>query len=168
VAATGVWTDAATTGYLNATDTYSSFGLVAGTDIGSAMTVRSSYYVASNTAFDVYVTSIAAVTETLTGSPNLTSITWTGSLTVSGNDGLAFGTNAQDPTGAGTGFAASQTLAAMTPPQKLFDGGQLTAASTGTISTQSVRFDNQYAFAYDLSMGTGSLSTTVQYTIYEP
>jgi len=61
---------------------------------------------------------------------------------------------------------------------KVFDGGRKTAASTGALAAQSVRFDSVYTLdsdtatagtqGYDLSMGVGTLQADVTYTVFVP
>ncbi|MEM7457947.1 MAG: hypothetical protein AAF331_00670, partial [Pseudomonadota bacterium] len=90
-------------------------------------------------------------------------------VTVNGNDGIAFGANAQNPLGSFTGFTNLSQVDGTNP---VFVGGQRTAASVGTIAGQSVRFDATYTLgaggAYDLSLGAGEIQADVVYTVYVP
>ena len=169
----GVFTDNAPTGVLDAADALTAFGLDATTDVGITNTVTHSFYVASNTAFDIQATTAldAASTGDI-GGLGLAGIGYDLVVTPSGTDGgLAFGGNAQDPSTGGTGPVSGTDLAAINGTF-VFDGGQRTAASTGAIAAQSVRFDATYtlggATGYDLSQGTGLLSADVTYTIFVP
>ncbi|MEE9344541.1 MAG: hypothetical protein V3U88_02935 [Methylococcales bacterium] len=171
----GVLTDAvgANNGFLDAGDSLTAFGLDTTTDVEvSSNSVTHSFYVASNTAFDIKaVTALdAASTGDLAGL-GLAGIGYELDVTVSGDDGLAFGGNAQDPsTGGTTPLTAASTLATING-NYVFDGGQRTALSAGAIAGQSVRFDATYTLAggaYDLSQGTGLLAADVTYTIFVP
>ena len=102
-------------------------------------------------------------------------------VTVSGDDGLAFGSAAQDPSLGGIG--PEPTLTTLGDFRggasvKVYDGGRRTAASAGTISEQSVRFDLSYALdgdaniagvqPFDLSFGNGTISMFMVYTVFAP
>jgi hypothetical protein len=170
----GVLTDAtgAGNGFLDAGDSLTAFGLDATTDIEvSTNSVTHSFYVASNTAFDIKaVTALdAASTGDLAGL-GLAGIGYDLAVTVSGDNGLAFGGNAQDPSAGGTGPVTATNLNAING-NFVFDGGQRTALSAGAIAGQSVRFDATYTLAggaYDLSQGTGLIAADVTYTIFVP
>jgi hypothetical protein len=169
----GVLTDAGTVGVLDTADSYTAFGLTATTAIGFASGPQShSFYVASNTAFDIFAqTGAATYSGSFTaGTVPLTAITWSMAITTSGTDGAVTwgGASAQNPTGGGTGVIAATNLNAFTAATKVFDGGQRTAAAAGAILAQSVRFTAQYGLSYNLSMGSGSVSVPVTYTIYTP
>ena len=172
----GVFDDTTGTaaGYLDAADSLTAFGLDTTTDVElSGNSVTHSFYVASNTAFDIKaVTAVdAANSSGDLAALGLAAIGYDLAVTVSGDDGLAFGGNAQDPGTGGTGPVTGTDLATINTGY-VFDGGQRTASSTGAIAGQSVRFDATYtlgsATAYDLSMGTGSLAADVTYTIFVP
>ncbi len=170
----GVLTDAAgaSNGFLDAGDSLTAFGLDATTDVEvSTNSVIHSFYVASNTAFDIKaVTALdAASTGDLAGL-GLAGIGYDLAVTVSGDNGLAFGGNAQDPSAGGTGPVTATNLNAING-NFVFDGGQRTALSAGAIAGQSVRFDATYTLAggaYDLSQGTGLIAADVTYTIFVP
>ncbi len=171
----GVFDDSVGTaaGFLDAGDSLTAFGLDANTDLDSSSnSVTHSFYVASNTAFDIKaVTALDAASTGTIGGLGLAGIGYDLAVTVSGDDGLAFGGNAQDPsTGGTTPLTAASTLATI-HGNYVFDGGQRTAATTGAIAGQSVRFDATYTLAsgnYDLSKGTGLLAADVTYTIFVP
>lgn len=171
----GVLTDNAPTGVLSAADSMTAFGIQSSTAVNFANNaVKRSFYVASNAKFDLFALAGAAtVTGDFATAPALTasSISWTMAITPSGNDGLSFGTNAQNPTGTGSGVAATTNLGAFSSATKVFGGGRKTAASDGSIAAQSVRFDVTYGLVgtgYNFAMGSGSISVPVTYTVYNP
>lgn len=169
----GVLTDNATVGVLDAADALTAFGVQATTNIGFSGALQRSFYVSSNTAFDIWAQSGAAVTSgdfslLTTADVEISSL----AITVAGNNGLAFGANAQTPDFApGTGFSATpialNTLGAAT---KIFDGGRRTAASAGNLVDQSVRFDVGYNLVggYGFHRGAGHISVPMTYTVYTP
>lgn len=168
----GVFTDNAPTGVLNAADSFTKFGIQSTTSVGFATnSLKHSFYVASNTGFDIF-----AQTGTLTTTGDFSTLTasninWSMLITVSGTDGgLAFGANAQDPTTGGSGIIAATTLNNFSSPTKVFDGGRKTAASAGSLASQSVRFDVTYGLVggYNFALGAGSISIPVTYTVYNP
>lgn len=167
-----VLTDNAATGVLNAADTMTAFGIQSTTAVNFANNaLRRSFYVASNARFDLFG---QAGTVTATGDFSAltpTNISWSMAMTTTGTDSsLAFGANAQDPSVCGTGFIASTTLNSFSTLTKVYDGGRKTALNAGTLASQSVRFDVTYGLAggYNFSMGAGSLSVPVTYTVYNP
>jgi len=169
----GVLTDAGTVGALDAADSFTAFGLGATTALGFASAPQShSFYVASNAAFDIFAqTGAAAYTGTFTNlNVPLTAISWTMAIATSGADGGVTwgGAAAQNPSTGGTGVAAATTLGAFSSATRVFGGGRRTAAAAGSILGQSVRFTAQYGLSYDLSMGAGSVSVPVTYTVYTP
>lgn len=169
----GVLTDNPTVGALNAADSLTAFGVQAATNIGFSGSLQRSFYVSSNTAFDIFAQSGAATTSgdfvaLTTADVQITAL----GITVAGNNGLAFGANAQTPLFApGTGFAATpivlNTIAAAT---KLFGGGRRTALTAGNLAAQSVRFDITYGLVggYSFHRGNGFISVPVTYTIFTP
>ncbi len=173
----GVYADANSSGILDAGDTLSAFGVDATTDVdGMTNEHLSSFYVASNAAFDIFAQSSNLVTTGDFSALDEADISYAMALTTSGTDGaLAFGANAQTPATGGTGpVVAVNDLGDMSlAATKVFDGGQRTAATVGTLASQSVRFDNTYTLSaggsgYDLSMGVGTIRADVTYTIYVP
>jgi len=172
----GAFTDNGTAGILDAADTLTAFGIDATTDVTAGMVQEhnSSFYVASNAAFDIFASSSAftATGDFLTdGNLNMSNISFAMALNVAGNDGLAYGSNAQNP---GT-FPVVADLGVMSGvATKVFNGTQRTAATRGNLASQSVRFDNTYTLddgtglGYDLSMGSGTVQADVTYTIYVP
>lgn len=183
--ATSGFSDSGTdAGVLDAGDTLNAFGITAATDVSGGLvgSHSSSFYVASNAAFDIYAeaqaANVVATGDFDTAGMGAANIGLTMDLDVSGDDGLAFGGAAQDPTGTGAGFSTVASLAALATPTKVFDGGQRTAASVGNLAAQSVRFNSVYTLdadtgtagvqGYDLSMGVGTLQADVTYTVYVP
>ncbi len=172
----GVYTDDGN-GVLDAADSLTAFGVDANTDIGAGLVNqhRSSFYVASNAAFDIYAQSSNLVSTGDFTALSEADIAYSMAVTVSGNDGLAFGAQAQDPSTGGAGYVNTvNDLGDMATATKVFDGGQRTAANTGSLVDQSVRFDNTYTLqpngstSYDLSMGVGTIRADVTYTVYVP
>ncbi len=184
---TATYADAAGAGagLLDATDTLSAFGIDGNTDV-QALTAShtSSFFVASNAAFDIY-----AVAGNLTKTGDFSADADIGlediTLSMSLQAGAAqtvgtlnYGANSQVPGTFDNGLDVGETLDNLTTAVaganglKVFDGTQRTAATPGSLADQSVRFDNVYDFGgpngYDLSMGSGTISADVTYTIFVP
>ena len=166
----------ATAGVLDATDTLTQFGIDAGTDVGAGLANehKSSFYVASNAAFDIFAESknfVATGDFDTDGTLGMANISFENAITVSGEDGLAFGANAQNP---GTEVGAGTNLSDYAVAASVFTGSQRTAASRGSLAAQSVRFDNTYklddgtGLGYDLSMGSGTVQADMVFTVYVP
>ena len=181
----GTFVDNGTAGILDAADTLTAFGVDASTDISAGLvgSHNSSFYVASNAAFDIFAQSsnVVATGDFLADGLNDENIAFAMSIETSGTDGgLAFGgATAQDPSTGGTGVDATiDSLDDMATQIKVFDGGQRTAATPGSLTEQSVRFDSVYTLdsdtgttgvqGYDLSLGVGTLQADVTYTIFVP
>ncbi|MEE9347751.1 MAG: hypothetical protein V3U82_06120 [Robiginitomaculum sp.] len=178
----GVYTNNASYQMLDANDSYSAFGIDGGTDIDLLGTnVRYAwFFVASNTAFDIY--------------GQASSLTASGDFSGLGYDNIRYnlysfsppsgsiGQRAQDPAVGGAGIVIGQNGTLWTlddlssGPTKVFDGGRRTARIRGTIAQQSTGFASVYRLRgaavtgnnYDLSMGTGVLMADVTYTVYAP
>lgn len=164
----GIFTDDGD-GVLDAGDTLTAFGIDITTDLATDSTSLSrSFYVASNTAFDINAEASIA-SNTLSAALGDIGFNCNG-ITTNGTDGIiTFGGNSQDPTTGGAGFTCPGDLSGLGGGGSIiFDGGRATAASVGTIATQSVRFDFDYNFTYDLSMGIGDFDVDVVYTIFVP
>jgi len=182
-------TTGTTSGVLDAGDTLSAFGITNATDFDSDVanggTHRSSFYVASNAAFDIYaVASNLQKTGDFSADTNMglddielaMSLAPTGVATTDG--AITFGAQSQVPGTVEAALVAGETLDQMTTGSagvnglKVFDGTDRTAANRGTLVEQSVRFDNVYtlggAAGYDLSMGSGTISADVTYTVFVP
>lgn len=179
-----------TSGLLSATDSLTAFGIDAASDTtGSIAPVhRTSFFVASNTAFDIFAeaTNVVATGGFAASGFNGSNINFAMDLNLGGSDTLQFsnallpyGSNAQDPSVGGSGIvSAVDDLGDMATEVKVFDGGQRTAAALGTLTEQSVRFDNVYTLdmdasvpgvqPYDLSSGTGIISADVTFTVFVP
>ena len=173
-------------GVLDATDSLAAFGLDNGTDVDGLINQHtSSFYVASNAAFDIYAKAENLVGtgdfDTTVAAPtvgyddiSLSMSVLAGTATTDGS--ITFGANSQNPGTFVNGVetTAGEGLGSMTGANglKVFDGTQRTAASVGSLAQQSVRFDNTYTFGdgtgYDLSLGAGSLTADVTYTIFVP
>lgn len=163
----GVFTDDGD-GVLDPGDTLSAFGIDVTTDLATDSTsLQRSFYVASNTAFDINAS--AAITgNTLSAALSDVGFSCDG-VSLAGTDGaITYGGNNQDPAVGGAGFGCPGDLSGLGGGSIIFDGGQATAASVGTIATQSVRFDFTYDFLYDLSMGVGEFDVDVTYTVFVP
>lgn len=163
-------------GILDAGDSLTAFGVDSSTDVGAGLanTHTSSFFVASNAPFDIYAQSTAATaTGDFSGTVDEDDIAFSMSVTPSGTaaaDGIDFGSAAQNP---GNPVAVANLGLMTAAPTKVFDGLAKTADSVGTLTEQSVRFDNTYtlgvgAGGYDLSMGVGTVSADVTYTVYVP
>ena len=167
---------------LDANDSYTAFGIDNGTDIDLLGTqVRFAwFFVASNTAFDIYAEASNLVTSgDFTGmgfenigyqlverSPASASIGQRAQLASVGGNGIVIGSNAN-------GFTLDDISAGQT---KVYDGGRRTARAPGSIAQQATGFASVYRLRgspvngnnYDFSMGTGILSADVTYTIFAP
>lgn len=159
--------------FTSSADVLNPFQLNASTDVRTIRSdILSSFYVASNTAFNIDVSASS------TGNPaDLNLIRLRMRTTPSGNDdGLSFGAAAQYPhTGnsnsSGMQWGGYRRLSLLTAGQDIFRGNRRTAASTGTIADQSVRFDLDYRWNtgnIDLSAGTFDVAADVIYTVYIP
>ena len=173
-------------GVLDATDSLAAFGIDNSTDLDGLVNQHtSSFYVASNAAFDIYAKAENILGtgdfDTTVASPTVgyedISLSMEVVAGVATTDGsITFGANSQNPGDFVNGVetAAGEGLDSMTGANGLqvFDGTQRTAASVGSLAQQSVRFDNTYTFGdgtgYDLSLGAGSLTADVTYTIFVP
>ncbi len=136
---------------------------------GEDTTYESSFFVASNTAFNIEA---EVTSSTVNGDFDLTDIGYDLDVTTTGTaaaDGIDFGSRAQSP---GPSITGGATLNDLTAPVDVFVGNQRTAATAGSITQQSVRFDATYTLgagtAYDLSMGAGEVDADVVYTVYVP
>ena len=167
---------------LDANDSYTAFGIDNGTDIDLLGTqVRFAwFFVASNTAFDIYAEASNLVTSgDFTGlgfdnigyqlverSPASSSIGQRSQLASVGGGGIVIGNNA-------FGFTLDDISGGQT---KVYDGGRRTARIPGSIAQQATGFASVYRLRgspitgnnYDFSMGTGILSADVTYTVFAP
>ena len=168
-------TDTNGDGVVSGDDSFTSFGLQNITDARvDAVRQYSSFYVASNVPFAIDAQAFTPSTFTEFILLLITRVQL--SVTQSGDDGLAFGSQAQLPHsgGATSGFAPSLRLWDLRVARNVFTGNQRTAAAPGTIADQSVRFDAEYSIAannltgYDLSLGTFDFQVEVVYTVYVP
>ncbi|MCF6328654.1 MAG: hypothetical protein L3J02_02485 [Henriciella sp.] len=133
-----------------------------------------SFYVASNVPFAIDAQAFTPTTFTEFILLLITRVEL--GVTISGDDGLSFGLQAQAPHSGGgqSGFATSQRLWDLRTSRNMFTGNQRTALSLGSIADQSVRFDAEYSIAannlngYDLSLGTFDFEVEIVYTVYVP
>ncbi|MEM9937665.1 MAG: hypothetical protein AAF768_02355 [Pseudomonadota bacterium] len=160
-------------------DVFSAFEMGPNTRLGLRDSVtRSSFYVASNVPFNIDGQALRVVGR---GDWVLGKIFWDMNVTQSGNDGIAFGNNAQFPHsgGASSGVSTVSSLFDMIAPTTVFSGDQRTAASPGTLPEQSVRFDIVYTLGswqgYSLSTahtnlaeGIYEVEAEVVYTVWVP
>jgi hypothetical protein len=170
---------------LDANDSYTAFGLDGDTDIdllgGGSRASR--FYVASNTAFDIYGEASDFQASGDFAGLDYTNIRYRLRYNVAGGGGAnAWGQRAQDPALGGSGVVLGQngtlwTLDDMASgPVKVFDGGRRTARTEGSIMQQAIGFQSRYNLRgagitgnnYDFSMGVGSVSAEITYTVYTP
>lgn len=167
---------------LDSNDSYTAFGLNDQTDIDLlGNQVRFAwFFVASNTAFDIY-----AQASNLSATGDFTGLGYDNiryQLIVRSPASTSIGQASQNPSVGGSGVVIGRTavgdsLDDLQPAAvKVYDGGRKTARVPGSIAAQSVGFASVYRLqgspitgaTYDLSMGTGKLSADVTYTIYAP
>ncbi|MEM8615804.1 MAG: hypothetical protein AAGF20_02610 [Pseudomonadota bacterium] len=159
----------------DASDQFAAFRLNDRTDVRTVRSeIESSFYVASNTAFniDVVMTPLrGAVYNDFRRVRLRTRITRSGT-----DDGLSFGGAAQYPHSGNTNRAGVRNqgwrnMANLSVPRRVFTGDRRTARQVGTIADQSVRFDQTYRWNtgnIDLSEGVIDLQAELEYTIYIP
>lgn len=167
---------------LDSNDSYTAFGLNNATDIdllGSHVRFAW-FFVASNTAFDIYAEASNLVTsgdfdglgfdnigyQLVERSPASTSIGQSSQLASVGGNGIVIGNTTNGSTL--SDISAGQT--------KVYDGGRRTARIPGSIAQQATGFASVYRLRgspitganYDFSLGTGILSADVTYTVFAP
>lgn len=138
-------------------------------DANQLMQFRSTFFVASNTAFRI---SADKQNEFSSGDYTTADLGFVLQINQTGtHGGLPYGSHAQNPVSNGGSIPAVANVAALTG-QDVFIGGQKTAISEGTIAEQSVRFFLRYNLAedvhQDLSNGTGEVGAEIIYTVYVP
>lgn len=172
---------------LDAGDSYSAFGIDNATDISlldfeqsTASNVEFTwFFVSSNTAFDIYAHAHSIVKtgdftnlgynsigyQLIERSPASPRVGQSSQLASVGGNGVIIGDNP-------TGFSLGDISAGKT---KVFDGGRRTARIPGSIVDQATGFGSVYQFKgfpggqkYDFSMGSGTLTAEVTYTIFAP
>lgn len=154
-------------------DTLNAFQLDSTTDVRTIRSdILSSFYVATNKAFNIDVTASAM------GDPaDLNLIRLRMLMTESGtDDGLSFGSAAQIPhsgnaNDSGMQWSGYRRLSLLTGGSDIFRGDRRTADTPGSIADQSVRFDLDYRWNtgnIDLSDGTFDVEAEVIYTVYIP
>lgn len=181
----GDFTSSAPNQTLDANDSFSAFGLDADTDIDFLNNGNRSsrFFVASNTAFDIYGSVSNVQSSGDFTALNLSNIRYRLRVQTSGGGGASrWGVDAQNPSVGGGGVVLGDNSTVYTladldgPPVKVFDGGRKTAARNGTIVSQAVSFQSRYNLLqaggilnnYDLSQGVGSISADVTYTVFTP
>ncbi|MEM1086793.1 MAG: hypothetical protein AAGH90_03625 [Pseudomonadota bacterium] len=148
-------------------DTINRFALNDRTNLGLRDSeARSSFYVASNTAFNIDAQAIRVV-----GRSDwvLGKIYWDMEVAQSGTGGIAFGAHAQLPhtSGPAGGVGSVASLLDMQTQQTVFQGNQRTAASRGTLVDQSVRFDVTYVLGSWQGYGLHTRHTNLAEGVYE-
>lgn len=157
----------------DANDSFTPFELNNRTDVRTVRSeIESSFYVASNKAFNIDAVASA------TGNPaDLNLIRLRMRMTRTGTDaGLSFGASAQIPHTGNTNRSGVQhvnfrRLSTMTGGYNIFSGNRRTALAPGTIADQSVRFDQTYRWNtgnIDLSQGVFDVEAEVVYTVFIP
>ena len=161
---------------------YTAFGIDNSTDIDLLGTNFrfAFFFVASNTAFDIYAEASNLVRsgdfsaldfgnigyQLVELSPASPTIGQNSQLASVGGNGIILGNNA-------TGFTLDDISSGKT---KVYDGGRRTARLPGSIAQQATGFASVYRLRgspitgtnYDFSLGTGILSADVTYTIFAP
>lgn len=167
---------------LDSNDSYTAFGMNNATDIdllGSHVRFAW-FFVASNTAFDIYAEASNLVTsgdfdglgfdnigyQLVDRSPASTTIGQSSQLASVGGNGIVIGSTTNGSTL--SDISAGQT--------KVYNGGRRTARIPGSIAQQATGFASVYRLRgspitganYDFSLGTGILSADVTYTVFAP
>lgn len=170
-----ILTDTNGDGIMTGADAFSAFRILPGSDTRvDATATRSSFYIASNTPFSIDARALPATTPI--GNTLLNVVRLNVRSTVTGNDGIAFGSRAQAAHSGGpnAGFAPEYFLSQLLTPRRIFTGNRRTAAGRGTLTEQSIRFDAVYTIravnlaGYDLSLGTYDFEVDVIYTVFVP
>lgn len=173
VGSNSISTDTNGDGVMDANDAFDAFGLRQITRTSNQrMEISSSFYVASSVPFriDGVVTPIGATTTAQMGQMRF----FIDGVTLTGDDGIAFGSAAQYPNSAGSRGGRrnnNSRFTEMLSPVNIFVGNQRTAASRGSLSEQSVRFDLRYRYSagnFDLSDGVFEAAAEFMYTVYIP
>lgn len=168
----GFTTDSQPDGVTDARDSFDAFSITGASNLNTRRAeIFSSFYAASNTGFaiDAQAIPIGATTPDAINRMRLQL-----RVTLTGDDGLAFGSAAQFPHSggaAGGSRANNRRLSTLATPRQVFAGNQRTARIRGSISQQSVRFDARYRLNlgnYDLSFGVIDAAAEVTYTVYVP
>jgi len=126
----------------------------------------SSFYIASNTGFDIYAEASTLSTDFALSDIGISMSVSAGSAVTDGT--VTWGANSQDP--AGVFPAAITSLADLgSGAVTVFAGTVRTAAAAGAITSQSARFDTVFTLfpgGYDLSKGSGEIEAEVTYTFF--
>lgn len=159
--------------FTSASDVLNPFQIGINTDVRTIRSdILSSFYVATNKAFNIDVIASSAADPA-----DLNLIRLRMRMTESGtDDGLSFGSAAQlphsgDNAASGMQWGGYRRLSQLTSGADIFQGNRRTAESPGSIVDQSVRFDLDYRWNtgnIDLSDGTFDVEAEVIYTVYIP
>lgn len=159
--------------FTSADDVLLPFTIQNNTDVRTIRSeIESSFFVASNKAFNIDVTPTP-----ISAPADLDLIRLRMRVTESGNDGgLSFGSSAQFPhTGntdaSGVQWTGYRRMSNIAAGRDIFRGNRRTASAPGSIADQSVRFDLTYRWNtgnIDLAEGTFDVEAEVLYTVYIP
>ncbi len=158
-------------GFLDAAGSFDAFEIDDNTDVTlNDLVYESSFFVASNTAYDINATVTSKVE---TGDLTLSDIAFgLTATTTPGAEGIAFGANATAPGAAAFGSVPATLAGLDGSVVPVVDNAPQTASAPGSIASQSVRYDATYtlggATGYDLSEGAGEVSAVVEYTVFVP
>jgi len=166
-------TDTNGDGAMDADDAFDAFELRGNSDVNTRrMEIFSSFYIASSVPFRIDAIAVP-VGATTADQMNRMRAYFDG-VTVTGDDGIAFGSAAQLPNSNGpTGGRRmnGRRFSQMLTVRNIFRGNQRTAASRGSLAEQSVRFDFRYRYNsgnVDLSDGVFEAQAEFIYTVYIP
>lgn len=141
-----------------------------GGDAFSEAILKKSFYVSSNCPFHIYVQTGSEIFEV--NSKHNVKINLTMSITQSGTEGgISHGGKSQSPTEGGAGFIVFPvSFSSLNSPTKIYSAGRKTAAASGSITEQSVRFNMEYEIIGEpnFKLGFSYLAIPVTYTIYIP
>lgn len=165
-------TDTNADGVMDGADGFGAFRLRQASDTNTRrMEIETSFYVASNAAFNIDAVALPIGSTTAL---DLERVRLTLTTTQTGDDGIAYGSAAQYPNSGGpTGGsqANNRRLSTLIAGRRVFQGNQRTAAARGSLAEQSVRFDLNYRYRsgnVDLSDGAFEVNSEVIYTVYMP
>ncbi len=161
--------DANSNGVMDAGDSFAAFSPTE--TMGNSLALQqSSFYVASNTPFNIEAIAVLDAGNS-SATAQLSDITRNLTVVTNGNAGaIAFGSAAQHPHSAGNGVSLDGGLDGIVAQSTIFTGDQRTANAVGTIAEQSVQFTNTYAIddSAGLEAGITQVAATVTYTVAIP
>lgn len=174
----GVLTNVDDFNVLDENDILTEFGLGGNTGIDMTTYYRfTRFFVSSNTSFDIYAQASNLETTGDFTALNYSDMRYILFSQTSAGGANGWGSAAQNPAIGGQGrITAINDLGDMSGgPTKVFDGGQRTARTRGSIMQQAVSFVPIYYIVnggpgdvYDLSAGIGTIGATITYTVYTP